>query len=332
MGTASPEKTLHVVGDTKLTGTSGADATAIEQSVTQSSSGKGGKIYIKAGDAQTLWSANHWGGDVVVKGGSGYNNSGSRFVPLSLCGAGCDPLSPTPCAAGLGCFLLESQDGTQLTTNWSCAPAALHGSTGRGRGCSTEALGCSAGLHCGVSPEFRFTANGILVLADEAAVMVDTPWNDAQTGQLRWQFATAGPIKAPPTVWEGRAYVGSGDGYVYTLEAATGRLLWRFRAAPVERRIMVYGNLCSTWPVNTGVLVHDGVAYFAAGIVDHDGTYVYALDARTGRLQWQNNTCGHLSPELRKGVSAQGNLTIHGDQLLLAGGNQVSPAAFDLAR
>jgi outer membrane protein assembly factor BamB len=125
--------------------------------------------------------------------------------------------------------------------------------------------------------------------------------------------------------------VGSGDGYVYTLEAATGRLLWRFRAAPVERRIMVYGNLCSTWPVNTGVLVHDGVAYFAAGIVDHDGTYVYALDAKTGEIRWQNDTCGHLSAELRKGVSAQGNLTIQGDRLLLAGGNQVSPAAFDLA-
>ncbi|MFH0901081.1 MAG: hypothetical protein V2A73_10665, partial [Pseudomonadota bacterium] len=89
--------------------------------------------------------------------------------------------------------------------------------------------------------------------------------------------------------------------------------------------------LASTWPVNSGVLVDDGVAYFAAGIIDYDGTYVYALDARTGRIRWQNNTCGHLSPELRKGVSAQGNLTIQGDQLLLAGGNQVSPARFELA-
>ncbi len=154
---------------------------------------------------------------------------------------------------------------------------------------------------------------------------------DAKNGQLGWQFATAGPIKASPTLWEGRLFIGSGDGYVYALAAATGRLLWRFRAAPVERRIMVYGNLCSTWPVNTGVLVHDGIAYFAAGIIDHDGTYVYALDAKTGKIRWQNNSCGHLSNELRKGVSAQGNLTIQGDRLLMAGGNQVSPAAFDLA-
>ncbi len=126
-------------------------------------------------------------------------------------------------------------------------------------------------------------------------------------------------------------YVGSADGHVYALEAGTGRLLWRFRAAPVERHIMVYGNLSTTWPVNTGVLVHDEVAYFAAGIIDYDGTYVYALDARTGRIKWQNNTSGHLSPQARKGVSAQGNLTLQGNQLLMAAGNQVSPARFDLA-
>lgn len=153
---------------------------------------------------------------------------------------------------------------------------------------------------------------------------------DAQNGQLRWEHSTPSPIKAPPTIAEGRAYFGSGDGYAYALEAATGRLLWRFRAAPVERHIMVYGSLASTWPVNSGVLVQDGTAYFAAGIIDHDGTYVYAVDAVTGEIKWQNISSGHLSEELRKGVSAQGNLTIRGDQLLLAGGNQVSPAPFDL--
>jgi outer membrane protein assembly factor BamB len=153
----------------------------------------------------------------------------------------------------------------------------------------------------------------------------------AENGQLAWKFATAGPIKASPTIWNGRVYVGSGDGYAYALEATTGRMLWRFRAAPVARYIMVYGNLCSTWPVNSGVLVHEGVAYFAAGIIDHDGTYIYALDAKTGKIKWQNNSCGHLNEELRKGISVQGNLAIHDGRLLMAGGNQASPAQFDLA-
>jgi len=124
--------------------------------------------------------------------------------------------------------------------------------------------------------------------------------------------------------------VGSGDGIVYCLEAATGRLLWRFRVAPVERRIMAYGRLCSTWPIASGVLVQDGVAYAAAGIIDYDGTYVYALDAETGRPKWANTTSGHLDKLLRKGVSAQGVLTIAGDRLWMPGGNIISPAYYTL--
>ncbi len=153
---------------------------------------------------------------------------------------------------------------------------------------------------------------------------------EAGTGALKWSFATAGPITQPPTIWQGRAFVGSGDGVVYCLEAATGRLLWRFRAAPVERRIMMYDRLCSTWPVAGGVLVQDGVAYAAAGIIDYDGTYVYALDARTGRPQWANMTSGHLDKSLRKGVSAQGVLTLASDRLWMPGGNVISPACYNL--
>jgi len=153
---------------------------------------------------------------------------------------------------------------------------------------------------------------------------------DAVSGTQKWSFMTAGPIMQPPTIWNGRAYIGSGDGYVYALEAASGHLLWRFRAAPCERRIMVYGSLCSTWPVNSGVLVQDGVAYVAAGIADYDGTYVYALDAVTGAIKWQNNSSGHLDKVLRKGVSAQGNLTIADGRLWMPGGNVISPAAYDL--
>ena len=92
---------------------------------------------------------------------------------------------------------------------------------------------------------------------------------------------------------------------------------------------MVYDALGSTWPVNTGVLVQDGAAYLAAGIIDCDGTYVFALDAATGKIKWQNNSSGHLNPGIRKGVSAQGTMTVLGDRVLMAGGNQVCPASYD---
>jgi hypothetical protein len=72
------------------------------------------------------------------------------------------------------------------------------------------------------------------------------------------------------------------------------------------------------------------VAYLGAGIIDYDGTYVYALDAKSGKLIWQNSSTGHLDPKLRKGVSAQGILTTALGRLWMAGGNVVSPAMYDL--
>jgi outer membrane protein assembly factor BamB len=78
------------------------------------------------------------------------------------------------------------------------------------------------------------------------------------------------------------------------------------------------------------VLVEDGVAYFAAGIVNYDGVHVYALDAKTGSIVWQNNDSGHLDSESRTGVSVQGHLLIHEGKLYLAGGTSVSPAVYDL--
>src|SRR5262249_24985613 len=152
---------------------------------------------------------------------------------------------------------------------------------------------------------------------------------DAQTGKPRWTAYTGGPIKYPPAVWEGRAYVGSGDGWVYCLEAATGRLLWRFRAAPVERFIPVYGSLSSTWPIGSGVLVDRGVVYAAAGISSLDGTHVFALDAVTGKVRWQNHSSAYGSGDVpRWGVSVQGHLLLHRGAVHLASGNNPTIASY----
>jgi len=153
---------------------------------------------------------------------------------------------------------------------------------------------------------------------------------DSETGTQQWSVYTGGSVRIAPTVWEGRVFAGSGDGWVYSLEAKTGRLLWRFRAAPEERKIPVYGSLLSTWPAASGVLVQNGIAYVAAGISNFDGIHVYALDAETGAIKWQNNTSGHLNAEGRTGVSVQGHLLLHSGKLYLAGGNAVSPAVYDI--
>ncbi len=152
---------------------------------------------------------------------------------------------------------------------------------------------------------------------------------DGVSGNVRWEFLTGGRILSSPTVWEDRVYIGSSDGYAYALEAATGRELWRFRAAPVSRRIMVYGYLSSTWPVNTGILLENGVAYLAAGIVDREGTHVFALDGRTGRIKWQNNESGRV--QMDTGVSALGHLMVFRNHLWMAPGSLLTPAAYSLA-
>jgi outer membrane protein assembly factor BamB len=117
---------------------------------------------------------------------------------------------------------------------------------------------------------------------------------DTATGRLKWTAHTGGDIKYPPTVAGARLYVGSADGWVYCLNVYTGQRLWRFHAAPRETKIPVYGRLSSRWPVTSGVLVENGTAYAAAGIASHDGTHIYALDAKTGKLKWKNNTSGNL--------------------------------------
>ena len=180
----------------------------------------------------------------------------------------------------------------------------------------------------GVMPAAPAACGGLVFVAGSDGVVRAL---EAETGAPRWKAFTGGGIKIAPTVWEGRVFAGAGDGCVYAFEAASGRLLWTFRAAPANRRIPVYGALLSTWPAASGVLVRDGVAYVAAGLANYDGTHVYALDARTGAIKWQNNSSGHLNAEARSGVGVQGQLLLHGGRLYLAGGNAVSPGVYDIA-
>jgi outer membrane protein assembly factor BamB len=150
-----------------------------------------------------------------------------------------------------------------------------------------------------------------------------------EQGQLQWTTCTGGPVYYPPTVSGGRLFVGSADGRVYAMEAATGRMLWSYRVAPHARWIPVYGKLISTWPVSGGVVVEDGVVYAAAGISHFDGTYVVALDVVTGEPRWQNDSSGTLSPEVNCGISLQGELQIRGDELQFLGGGAYQFGRYD---
>jgi outer membrane protein assembly factor BamB len=172
------------------------------------------------------------------------------------------------------------------------------------------------------------TASGVVFVSGSDGAVRGV---DAATGKQRWSAYTGGAVKYPPSLANGRLYVGSGDGWVYCLEAASGKQLWRFRAAPQERKVPIFGSLMSTWPVAGGVLVEDGVAYAAAGTFNYNGIHVYALDAPSGKIRWQNNTSGAPNPEAgATGAGVQGHLLLHGKALCLAGGNTSAVATYDI--
>ncbi|MFA7005308.1 MAG: PQQ-binding-like beta-propeller repeat protein [Verrucomicrobiia bacterium] len=112
---------------------------------------------------------------------------------------------------------------------------------------------------------------------------------DANTGAPRWSFTAGGRVDTPPTIAGDRCVFGAHDGYIYCLSLADGQLAWRFRAAPQEARIAVYGQMESPWPVAGSVLAEDGVAYAAAGRhpASDGGVRVCALRIKDGKLLWE---------------------------------------------
>ncbi|HYW80574.1 MAG TPA: PQQ-binding-like beta-propeller repeat protein, partial [Thermoguttaceae bacterium] len=148
---------------------------------------------------------------------------------------------------------------------------------------------------------------------------------DLAGGTMKWRYFTAARLYSSPCVADGRVYIGSGDGRITCLEAISGRELWKYDVAPIQRRIMVYGDLVNTWPITGGVIVHEGTVYAAAGMLNIDGTSVVALDARTGAVKWRNDSSGHLDPDTRMGVSAVGVPAIARDRLW------IRASSYDLA-
>ena len=89
----------------------------------------------------------------------------------------------------------------------------------------------------------------------------------ALRGTVQWVFPTAGAVHSSPAVVDGTVYVGSRDGRLYALDAATGAKRWEYRTG--------------SW-VESSPAVVDGSVYFGS----QDGM-LRALDAATGALRWE---------------------------------------------
>jgi outer membrane protein assembly factor BamB len=157
---------------------------------------------------------------------------------------------------------------------------------------------------------------------------------DVATGAEVWSFDTEGPVRFPPVYWQSKVYAVSDDGYLYCIRADDGKLAWRFRGGPSDRKVLGNSRLISMWPARGGPVLQDGTLYFAASIWPFLGTFIYALDAETGRVQWVNDGSSatyikqpHSAPAFA-GLAPQGTLAIGGDKLVIPGGRSV-PGVFD---
>lgn len=86
-----------------------------------------------------------------------------------------------------------------------------------------------------------------------------------KTGKQEWTYTAGARIDSPPTIHKGHVVFGGADGWVYCLRSADGQLIWRYRAAPLDRRTMAYEQLESVWPVHGSVLIRDETVYCVAG-------------------------------------------------------------------
>ncbi len=136
----------------------------------------------------------------------------------------------------------------------------------------------------------------------------------AETGDETWVSFADGAVRLPPTWAGGRLYFGADDGFARCLDAESGDEIWKFRPVEEAKLIPNDGKLMSPFPVRTGVLIDDGVAFFGASLFPWEKSYLCAIDAKTGGK--------HFVTE-QTGVTLQGIFLASSDRLYAPQGRSV---------
>ena len=157
----------------------------------------------------------------------------------------------------------------------------------------------------------------------------------AESGEELWRYYAGGPVRFAPVYDSGKIYFISDDGYLYCLDAQTGDLLWNYHGSYSKRMVLGNERIISMWPARGGPVIKDGVIYFASGVIPFEGTFIHAVDAKSGNKVWTNSTSG-MSWDLHQhggayaygGPSPQGYLAVSGNKLIVPGG-RTPPAVYD---
>jgi eukaryotic-like serine/threonine-protein kinase len=139
---------------------------------------------------------------------------------------------------------------------------------------------------------------------------------DAASGRQRWRVRTGGRVRSSPAVVDGTVYVGSFDGVFYTLDARTGAERWRYATEGASLASQRYGY--DRRSIQSSPAVAGGTVYVGS----RDG-HLYALGASDGTLKWRYahdaTSWAISSPAVRDSVVFEGSSDAHFFHAIRAG-------------
>ncbi|QEG24936.1 outer membrane protein assembly factor BamB family protein [Mariniblastus fucicola] len=151
---------------------------------------------------------------------------------------------------------------------------------------------------------------------------------DLQTGKLIWQFNAGGPVRLAPTIDGDKVLFGCDDGFAYCLNKSNGKQIWKFSPSIDQgaEQLMLINNdrLISYYPIRTGVIVRDNIAYFGASMLPWRESYLCAINVETGKDDESKSTYVTRHED----ATLEGNLLIADDRLIVPQG-RIAPLLFD---
>ncbi|MCA9212327.1 MAG: PQQ-binding-like beta-propeller repeat protein, partial [Planctomycetales bacterium] len=148
---------------------------------------------------------------------------------------------------------------------------------------------------------------------------------NAIDGSVTWSFTADGPVRIAPAIYDGKVYFGSDDGFAYCLRSSDGWPVWRVAAKPCDRLILNNGNFISQWPIRTGVVVENEIAYFGASLLPWQESYLCAIDANTGEHSGDGQYIHRIDQ-----ATLEGPLAIAPGKFVVAPQGRVPPRLFSI--